>query len=159
MTLASGPRYQHVGIGNTKISRRVPKPTQKTCGIFHLAVEYTHFLALGDGRTGSLRLLPFCLRHLTYFCWQPIRAQLEVTWHWRPFWREANQTGKMAPKNYVWSNAEEDRPMDLLEDNDCLYQLATKGNSNRQQEDRIFFRISRQFEGQRVSTVLSLKHV
>ena len=37
--------------------------------------------------------------------------------------------------------------MDLFEDNDCLYQPATKGNSNRQEKDRIFLRISRQFEG------------
>ena len=58
-----------------------------------------------------------------------------------------NQTGKMAPKKYVWSNAEEDWLMDLFEDNECLYQPATKGNSNRQEKDRIFLRISRQFEG------------
>ena len=124
-----------------------PSRRKKHTSDVHRQVEYTHFLALGDARTGSLRLLPFCLPHLTSFCWQPIRAQSEATWHWRPYWREANQTGKMAPKNYVWSNAEEDRLMDLFEDNDYLYQPVTKGNSNRQEKDRIFLRISRQFEG------------
>ena len=124
-----------------------PSRHKKHASGVHRQVEYTHFLALGDARTGSLRLLPFCLRHLTYFCWQPIRAQAEGTWHWRPYWRESNLTGKMAPKKYVWSNVEEDRLMDLFEDNDCLYQPATKGNSNRQEKDRIFLRISRQFEG------------
>ena len=113
-----------------------PSRRKKHASGVHRQLEYTHFLALGDARTGSLRLLPYCLRHLTYFCWQPIRAQAEGTWHWRPYWRESNQTGKMAPKKYVWSNAEEDRLMGN-----------SKGNSNRQEKDRIFLRISRQFEG------------
>ena len=32
----------------------------------------------------------------------------------------------MAPKKYIWSSTQEDRLMDLFEDNDYLYQPATK---------------------------------
>ena len=53
----------------------------------------------------------------------------------------------MGPKKYNWTNVQEDFLMDLFEDNDCLYEPASKGNSNRQQKDVIYLKISRQFQG------------
>ena len=132
MTLASGPRYQHVGIGNAKISRRVPKPTQKTRVGCPPPGEYTYFLALGNARTGSLRLLPFCSRHLTYFCWQPIRAQAEGTWHWRPYWQESTRPGRWRPRSTFGLTRRRTGLWTFLKITSLFL---------------IFLRISRQFEG------------
>ena len=68
-------------------------------------------------------------------------------WHWLPYWREANQTGKMGQKKYNWINMQEDRLMDLFEDNEGLYEPASKYNSDRPKKDIIYMKISRQFEG------------
>ena len=136
-----------------------PSRRKKHASGVHRQVEYTHFLALGDARTGSLRLLPFCLRHLTYFCWQPIRAQAEGTWHWRPYWRESTRPGRWHPRSTFGLTRRRTGLWTFLKITSASTSQQPRGTRIGRRKSESFCELAGNSRGQRVSTVLSLKHV